>query len=208
MSTAAFTRLTRPRLLALLGLVYLAVLVLFDFLQFPPEKDELHFWPTVLSFSRAWIPSPDQLRGYHELNTPLPFVLFGALEHLFHGGIAAGRFLNLVLSFGLAAAIGTAGDDSRRSVRATVGLLVFPYFLGLSPYLYTDVMAAFFVLLGLIAHLEGKPLGSALFWTLAIAARQYAVAIPIAMAAYQLSVFRRGKALWIAPAAAVATLGL
>jgi hypothetical protein len=200
-------RITRQRLLLLVGLVYLALLVYLDFLRFPLEKDELHFWPTALSFSTSWIPSLAQLRSYPELNTPLAFLVFGGLEHLLHGGIMAGRLLNWTLCFGMTALIISASDDARGAALATIGLLVFPYYLGVSAHLYPDVIGAALVLLGLIAHLERKPFVSAVSWSLAIATRQYAVAFPLAVAAYEL--FRRdGQWRWIAPAASAATLGV
>jgi hypothetical protein len=206
-----FNRITRTQLLLLAGLVYLTLLVSLDFLRFAPERDEVHFWPTARSFSTSWIPSLGQLRTYHELNTPLAFLIYGGLEHLLHGGIMAGRLLNLSLSFGITALIITAGDDARRSALATLGLFIFPYYLGLSAHLYTDVIAALFVLLGLISHLERKPLVSAVFWSLAIATRQDAVAFPLGIAAYELfrSDWKPSSAAWrwIAPAASAATLG-
>ena len=195
----------------LLGLVHLTLFVCFDFLRFPPEKDELHFWPTALSFSHEWMPSLDALRNYRELSTPLPFLVFGGLEHWLHAGIMAGRLLNLLLSFGVVAAIGLASDDVRRSSFAALGLLVFPYYLGVSAYLYTDVITAVFVLLGLICHRDRKPVASTISWSLAIASRQFAVAFPLAIAAYELC--RRdtkpstAMSRWIAPAAGAATLG-
>jgi hypothetical protein len=135
-------RITRQRLLLLVGLVYLALFVYLDFLRFPLEKDELHFWPTALSFSTSWIPSLAQLRSYPELNTPLAFLVFGGLEHLLHGGIMAGRLLNWTLCFGMTALIISASDDARRAALATIGLFVFPYYLGVSAHLYPDVIGA------------------------------------------------------------------
>jgi HEAT repeat protein len=193
--------------LLLAGLVYLTLFIYLDFLRFAPERDELHFWPTALTFSTSWIPSLEQLRSYQELNTPLAFLIFGGLEHLLHGGIMAGRLLNWLLSFGITALIIFASHDSRRAALATAGLFVFPYYLGVSAHLYADVIAAAFVLLGLVGHLERKPFISAVCWSLAIATRQYAVAFPLAIAAYEL--FRSdGERRWIAPAASAATLGL
>jgi len=191
----------------LIGLVYLTLFGYLDFLRFPPEKDELHFWPTAVSFSTSWIPSLDQLRSYQELSTPLAFLIFGGLEHLLHGGIMAGRLLNLSLSFGMTAVIISASDDPRRAAPAIIGLLVFPYYLGVSAYLYTDVIAAVFVLLGLLCYLHQKPFVAAVSWSLAIATRQYAVAFPLAIAAYELFRADRKMRRWIVAAASAATLG-
>ncbi|MGB3640444.1 MAG: hypothetical protein WBA39_23150, partial [Rivularia sp. (in: cyanobacteria)] len=71
--------------------IYSALVVWLDFLQAPPIWDEGHFWETSLTFSDKLIPSIDDLRNYGELSTPLPFIIFGALEYLFHQGIFAGR---------------------------------------------------------------------------------------------------------------------
>ncbi len=71
---------------------YAGIFVFFHSLKFPLWNDEGRFWPTSLSFSSKLIPTLHQLKNYDELSTPLPFVVFGVLEHLFHKGIAAGRF--------------------------------------------------------------------------------------------------------------------
>jgi hypothetical protein len=200
-------RITRTQLFLLIGSAYLTLFVYLDFLRFAPEKDELHFWPTALLFAQSWIPSLDHLRRYHELNTPLAFLVFGGLEHLLHGGIMTGRLLNLSLSFGVTAVIVVASEDSRRSALAIIGLFVFPYYLGVSAYLYTDVIGAVFVLLGLIGYLEQRPFVSAVFWSLAIATRQYAVAFPLAIAAYEFFRSDRKTSRWIGAAVGAATLG-
>jgi hypothetical protein len=203
--------MTKTNLLLLVALVYLTLIVLLDFLQFAPRGDEVHFWPTALSFSHSWIPSLDQLRTYHELSTPLSFVAFGALEHVLHGGIAAGRLFNLGLSFGMTALIITASQDVRRGALAAMGLLTFPYYLAVGAHLYPDVLGAAFILAALICHFDQRPFASAACWCLAIASRQYAVAFPLAVAAYEL--FRgehrpsNAKWRWLAPLASAATIG-
>src|SRR5258708_16417387 len=98
----------------------------------------------------------------------------------------AGRLLNWAVCFGMTALIIFASDDARPAALATIGLFLFPYYLGVSAHLYPDVIGAAFLLLGLIAHLERKPVVSAVSWSLAIATRQYAVAFPLAVAAYEL----------------------
>jgi hypothetical protein len=203
--------MTRTNLLLLVALVYLTLFVFLDFLHFAPRGDEVHFWPTALSFSESWIPSRDQLRTYHELSTPLSFLIFGALEHLLHGGIAAGRLFNLGLSFGMTALIMTAHQDVRRGALAATGLLIFPYYLAVSAHLYPDIVGAAFVLVALICHFDRRPFASAACWCLAIASRQYAVAFPLTVAAYEL--FRsehrpsHAKWRWLAPLASAATIG-
>lgn len=199
--------------ISVLLLVYVACVVALDGLSSPPIKDETHFWPTSLLFSREFPPSFEALHRYNELNTPLPFVVYGALEGLFHGGITAGRAVNLALSFLMVCTIGFAsGAPTSRAFLSTAGLLSFPYFLGAATRLYTDIIASFFVLWGAVFHVKGRHAASALSFILAIACRQYAVAFPLAILAGELLVALRVRSLvpsgaaW-ASLAATASLG-
>ena len=91
-------------------------------LTFGPVYDEVNFWDTTQRFLRG--PLADTLRDYGSLNTPLPFVIFAANESIFHAGLPGGRWLNLILSFAVVAAIGWRSD--RRAILAAVGLVSFP----------------------------------------------------------------------------------
>ena len=72
--------------------------MVFGFLRFPLQADETHFWPTTIYLFQDGFPSLDRLRSYNELNTPLPFLIFGAVEYYFHFGVVAGRAINLLTS--------------------------------------------------------------------------------------------------------------
>jgi hypothetical protein len=120
-----------------------------DWLQFPLDRDELHFWPTSLLFSKSFLPDPKTLRAYGEPCTPLAFILFGELHHLFGHGLIIGRYLNFGLSAGLLALIACAnGYPERRSILSALGLLFCPYYLGVGTHLYTDPLAVFFGTVG------------------------------------------------------------
>ncbi|MEN8184615.1 MAG: hypothetical protein ABFS46_18995 [Myxococcota bacterium] len=73
------------------------------------------------------------------------------------------------------------------------GLLLYPYTIPLSIHLYTDLPAAFFVVLGFWLYGRQHAGASALAFALAIATRQYMVTFPLALAAAELapSVFQR-----------------
>lgn len=201
-----------PFLSALL-LTYLVALVVMDGLTFAPRKDERHFWPTALAFSRAFPPAVDDLRGYNELNTPLPFVVFGALEYFFGGGIAVGRFVNLGLSLLMACAVAFASPLASRGWLSAAGLVAFPYFLFAATHFYTDVLASFFVLGGVILHLKSRHISSAAAFAAAIACRQYAVAFPLAILVAECVGMARGRhvrpgpAAWASLAACASLLG-
>jgi hypothetical protein len=92
--------LSKQQKLFVLGItaIYITLVVGLDFWQGPTWWDEANFWDNSVNFSQRLIPTIDDLGNYDALNTRLPFVIFGLLEHLFHQGIFAGRLLNLLLS--------------------------------------------------------------------------------------------------------------
>lgn len=170
-----------------LFVVYLALFLFYDQLRFPLVWDEKHFWEASLLFSQSLIPDLDQLRNYGALNTPLPFIVFGILEYLFGNGIFVGRLLNMILSLVMVCLIAfPLAQKGKTGILASCGLLIFPYYLWLSSHLYTDIIATFFVFLGFWLYLRNQHLWSSFAFILAIASRQYMLAFPVALAAYEL----------------------
>ncbi|WOD41414.1 hypothetical protein [Nodosilinea sp. E11] len=180
---------TQQKFLFLLSItvLYLALIAWLDGLRGPYWWDEETFWDTSLSFSDRLLPSLSDLRDYKELNTPLPFILFGLLEYLFGQGIWAGRLFNLVLSIAMVFIIGwPTKDKGGRAIVCLIGLFLCPYYLWLSGRLYTEMLACFWVLLGTMGYVRNRSGWSCLAFILAIATRQYMVAFPAAIATYEL----------------------
>lgn len=169
------------------ALVYPAVFVASDWLQGPLWDDENGFWPTSLGFSQQLIPSLAQIQDYNQFNTPVPFILFGMLEHLFGLGPFAARMVSFLSSISIAVLIGWPGKSgSTKPIFALLGLFLFPFFLMLSGRLYTDIIAALLGLLGVVLYLRGQHLGSGASFVLAIACRQFMLAFPVAIATHEL----------------------
>ncbi|MDY6896958.1 MAG: hypothetical protein SWZ49_02635, partial [Cyanobacteriota bacterium] len=119
-------------------------------------------------------------------NTPLPFIIFGALEYLFHQGIFTGRLLNLILSLIIVFLVGyPTRSKGSRAILCLIGLFLCPYYLWLSGRLYTEMIACFWVIIGLISYIRNRHLISCIAFILAIASRQYMLAFPIAIATYE-----------------------
>jgi hypothetical protein len=179
-------RLAKLIFFGALAAVVLAVLVLCDFLRFPLRADELHFWPTSVGLFHDGFPSIEQLRTYNELSTPLPFLVFGGLDYVFHAGIIAGRAVNLASSVAVILLIGAAGAFSLQSILCVAGLVLCPYFLLVGAHLYTDPLAVLFTVGGLAAYLRKRHWPAALCFIAGIACRQYIVAFPLALLAREL----------------------
>ncbi len=198
--------------------IYIALVIWLDFLQAPAVWDEKQFWESSLAFSDRLIPTIDDLRNYGELSTPLPFILFGALEHLFHQGLFAGRLLNLLLSLTIISIIGWPTPDKRgRAFFCFVGLSLCPYYYWYGVLMYTDIIACLFGLIGVMSYIRDRHLLSCAAFILAIASRQYMVAFPAAISTYEftlaIALFIRSRQFrlieqwrWLAPL--IATLSL
>lgn len=181
-------RLSKLKRLFLLGItaVYVALIIWLDFLQGPVWWDEGTFWQTSVTLSDRIFPTLNELRDYTELNTPLPFILFGAIEHVSQGDIVWGRLLNLMLSISMVFIVGwPTHTKGNKALLCVVGLFLCPYYLWLSGRLYTEMIACFWVLLGFIGYVNQRYVWSCVAFILAIASRQYMVAFPAAIALYE-----------------------
>ena len=168
--------------------VFVGLYFYFDFLEFPLRGDEPHFWQSALHFSKRIVPSVDDLRDYVDMNTPLPFYLFGQLEAALQLGPKGARLLNLTLAFLIVMLV--ASHDTKYAIGSAAFLMLFPYFLGTGLMLYTDMICTFFVLVGVIMFLRDRIWVSSLSFALAIWSRQYALAFPLAICLYEFSRYR------------------
>ncbi|MEO1184106.1 MAG: hypothetical protein AAFX46_05040 [Cyanobacteria bacterium J06636_27] len=179
---------SQQKFVFIISLTALYILLIFwlDFLQGPYWYDEKTFWRTTLTFSNSLFPSLEDLRDYTELNTPLPFIFFGALEYLFQKGIFAGRLLNLILSLVIVLLVGyPTRSKGTRAILCLIGLFLCPYYLWLSGRLYTEMIACFWVIIGFVSYIRNRHFISCIAFILAIASRQYMLAFPIAITTYE-----------------------
>jgi hypothetical protein len=177
------SRAQRIWFFAVIAVVFLALLAGFDFLRFPLRADELHFWPASVALFQNGPPTLGQLQTYNELSTPLPFLIFGTFEYVFHGGIVVGRAINTASSFAILVIIGALGNFSLRALLCAAGLILFPYFALVGTHLYTDPFAVVCVVGGVALYLRGWLWVSAVCFIIGIACRQYVVAFPLALLA-------------------------
>jgi hypothetical protein len=182
----------RSRGLVALVAVYGALAVVQLLIGAEPIKDEVHYWPVALRFGSEGLAAA---RDYRALSTPLAFAIWGAL-----GTIELARAFNLLVPFLIAFSIG------KRSPLAAVGLLLFPYYVGTSLLMYTDILAAAFVLCGIAAYRTDRDALSAGCFVLAIASRQYMIAFPIALVLLELTLGERRARAALAQALAAASL--
>jgi hypothetical protein len=169
-------------------------LVAADGLRFAAVKDEVAFVEASRHFSEQFPPSIEQLRSYSVMQTPLAFVVWGQLGRLTGDVLFSGRLLNVVLVAAMLSMVALrSGDHGNERLLAAIGFLAYPYLLGIGVHLYTDIPAAFLALAASCAHLRGRRLLGFVLFALAIATRQYMVAVPVAIAAWEWTEGLRGR---------------
>ena len=173
-------------------LLYFLIVVVFQYLHFPPRLDESHFWQSSILFSKGM--TFEKITNYNELNTPLPFILFGVVEYFFKGGVAVARLINLIFSFIIMNVIlYSSKKNVKNSMFSALGLLIFPYFILTSTHVYTDIIASFFVLFGFVFYKKNKHFLSTISFILAISSRQYMLAFPLAIFIYEYLKYKSKK---------------
>lgn len=149
----------------------------------PPWGDEEHFLHTVRLFGAGI--SLDLLRSYPELSAPLTYILYSAWGHVIGFATPELRLLSPVLASLTALtwfAVLTREVRSRQGVWLALATTTLnPYFIGLSVFVFTDMLA----LLGLamvalgVSRRKAWLSGSGL--AVAVGARQYLAFLAVAM---------------------------
>lgn len=163
-------------------------LALADGLRFAPVKDEVYFLQAATFLGHPFPPTLEQLGGYSVMQTPLAFLVWGLLGRLTGDVLLSGRLLDLALAGAIIGLVAVRrGVPFEQRLLPMVGLATYPYLFPLGVHLYTDVPAAFLALAGVSAHVRGRPRTAVILFALAIATRQYMVAFPVGVAAWEWS---------------------
>jgi hypothetical protein len=126
------------------------------------------------------------LQTYTELNTPLPFIVGGWLLRVAGPGEYPLRLLMFVLSFLTVSGLCVASRGRVWPfVGSALGLMLFPYFWFCSVLYYTDMLAIFFIVMGLLAYQRTWHGLAALSFVGAICTRQFMVVFPAAILLYE-----------------------
>jgi hypothetical protein len=142
--------------------------------------DEAHFVPTIHQFVTGI--NLNTLKHYDEMSTPLPFVLYALWGRVFGLDLPNLRLFSMVIAFATYLLfywlLLLVFNDTRYAFWGSVFLAANPYMIGLSFFVYTDMLPIFFILLGCVAMLRRQPLVLALASCGALLCRQYFIFFP------------------------------
>lgn len=161
----------------IISLIYLLSLCLTIGLNHEVWTDEGHFQKTIIYFTQT--PILTSLLHYEEMSTPLPFVLYAIWGKIFSVELYTLRIFSLLIAFiFFNVSLSFFYTISKNKLISIVLLLILmfnPYIIGISFFVYTDMLATLMLLISCYAMIEKKYLISAIFIGLAILCRQYLV---------------------------------
>ena len=181
-----YSRTLVPLLVVLI--LFQSAVILFIDLRRPYWGDEAHFVSTARAFADGM--SVETLRTYNEMSGPLPFALYGLWGRLFGIDIQVLRLLSVIIAIAtyvlLHRLLFTVFRDPRTALLTTVFVVVQPYMIGFSVFVFTDMLAMAFLVLACLAVLRQKPVLLAVALACGLLCRQYLVFLVLAAGVYSL----------------------
>jgi len=167
-------------------LIFESILILISGLDRPYWGDEVHFVRTIKEFGQGI--TLDRLKHYNEMSTPLPFIVYALWGRLWGFEIENLRVLSLLIAtityLLFHFLVFNIFRNSKTAFWLTVFLIIQPYMIGLSFFVFTDMLTMLFLLLGLLALIKQNPW----LWTLSSAGgllcRQYFIFFTLAAGIY------------------------
>lgn len=164
-------------------------------------SDEVWFWKQgIVQYMNGEVGARDNVLP----QTPLFIVWFGTLGKILGLTLLNVRTINLVYFLVILFALLWTAKDEKNFYKGLLILAIIPYMLFLATSAYTDMLFMMLLLFGFIFHDKKNYPGSFIFFTLAIATRQFGIVFPLALAMINLK--HQDKRRWIYPLASVCTL--
>lgn len=169
-------------------LIFQLVVVFVADLDRPAWGDEFHFVETVRTFGQGI--DADLLRRYEEMSTPLPFVIYALWGRLVGFELWQLRILSIIIALVTYLLwhriLFLRLKDRRAVLLLAIFLVVHPYMVGFSIFVFTDMLSILFILLAVHAVISHRPVQLGLALAGAVLCRQYAVFMTLATVVFYL----------------------
>lgn len=175
----------------------ITVAIVGDISKREPWGDEIRLYDSVLVFGDGL--SLDLLKHYRQMSTPLPFIMYAWWGKIFGSDLFTLRIFSIILALLtyllFHRILFERLTNKRFALFGTLFLMIHPYMIGLSIFVFTDMPAILFLLLGYYTLGKDKFYLSAFFIALAILCRQYILFFLPAMFIYYAVQFNKTKSL-------------
>ena len=164
-------------------------------IRLPFRGDERHIVETIKLFSDSFTFST--IKDYPEVTPPFFYMFYALWAKIFSASTESLRILTLMVSFIAWQLVyylfNLFVKKEFHAILLSLLIIINPYFFGTSVFVFTDMLTILFILDAVISFIKNKVLLYAIFGTLAILSRQYAIIIPAAVILYSVLNYKNEK---------------
>lgn len=167
----------------ILAVPFVLILIASFFLSENWIDDERIFMPVVKSIGKNYLPSIDQIESLKSPMGPLFFIIFGFIGKLVGFSMVWLRFFNIILSYAVTLLVYKYLQGKLKNPTWAVLLFIANPYLWMmtAPLLYSDMLAVFFIFLGLYFYSKNNRILVGVMFGLAICTRQLMIIFPLAL---------------------------
>jgi len=167
-------------------IIFESVVVIIGDLSREPWGDEHHFVQTVKQFGTNF--SIETLTHYKEMSGPLPFIIYSLWGKVFGFDLSVLRLLSILIALAsyliFHRLIYSTIKNGSIALIGTLFLMVHPYMIGFSIFVFTDGITILFILLALYGVFKNNMRVYCLAMTAALVSRQFSIFFLIASVLY------------------------
>ena len=167
-------------------IIFESVVVMVGDLNREPWGDEHHFVQTVKQFGTNF--SIDTLTHYNEMSGPLPFIIYSFWGRVFGFDLLILRLLSILIALAsyliFHRLIYLTIKNSSIALMGALFLMVHPYMVGFSIFVFTDGITILFILLALYGLFKKNMVVYCLAMMAALISRQFTIFFLIASVLY------------------------
>ncbi len=182
-------------ILLIIFLIIFEGLVIYIALPRPYWGDERHFVATIMTFGEEM--NLNTLKHYKEMSPPLPFILYAYWGKIFGFELYKLRFFSILIAFITYLLfhylLFRIFENGIIALLSSIFLIIHPYMIGLSIFVFTDMLAIMFLLFALYGIIKNNWIIYTLAAISTLLSRQYTIFFILASGIYYLLHFLRNK---------------
>jgi len=159
--------------------LYFTILFIVGY-NVPVWGDENHFTLTIRQFADSSLLSI--LYNYEEMSTPLPFMIYAIWGKIFGFELITLRFFTIVIAsffYSITFIFFKSVFTPKKAVLYTIFLSLNPYLIGLSYFVFTDMLSMLFIVITMYAFKKDNNIVMSIGIAGALLCRQYLIFVPI-----------------------------
>ena len=161
----------------------------------PYWGDEAHFVETINQFGKDM--NIYTIKHYNELSTPLPFFLYSLWGRIFNFDIQTLRIFSVLIAIStyllFYKLIFSMFNNFKIAFLTTAFIVVNPYMVGLSIFIFTDMLAILFIIISCISIRKQNAIILSIALASGLLCRQYLIFFVLAVGLYYLGIYYKKR---------------